>query len=85
MLPYTTKRLMDDVVLQHNWDLLPKLAMWVGTATVVDAACSFANSQILGVAAQRAITDMRKDIEAHVMLCLPGSATSISIRRRAAF
>ena len=67
VLPYTTKRLMDDVVLQHHWDLLPKLAMWVGTATVVDAACSFANSQILGVAAQRAITDMRKDIESHVM------------------
>src|SRR4029077_14985244 len=28
---------------------------------------SFANSQVLGVAAQRAITDMRKDVEAHVM------------------
>ena len=47
--------------------MLPRLALWVGTATLVDAACSFANSQILGVAAQRAITDMRKDIEAHVM------------------
>ncbi len=67
VLPWTTKKLMDDVVLQHNWDLLPKLAVWVGSATVVDAASSFANSQILGVAAQRAITDMRKDIEAHVM------------------
>jgi subfamily B ATP-binding cassette protein MsbA len=67
VLPYTTKRLMDDVVAQGNWDLLPRLAIWVGTATVVDAACSFANSQILGVAAQRAITDMRKDIEGHVM------------------
>ena len=28
---------------------------------------SFANSQVLGVAAQRAITEMRKDVEAHVM------------------
>jgi ABC-type multidrug transport system fused ATPase/permease subunit len=67
VLPYTTKKLMDDVVTQGNWDLLPRLALWVGAATVVDAACSFANSQILGVAAQRAITDMRKDIESHVM------------------
>jgi ABC-type multidrug transport system fused ATPase/permease subunit len=41
--------------------------MAVGAATIVDAATSFANSQILGVAAQRAITDMRKDVEAHVM------------------
>src|SRR5262249_32199561 len=67
VLPWTTKKLMDDVITLHNWDLLPKLAQWVGAATLVDAACSFANSQILGVAAQRAITDMRKDVEAHVM------------------
>jgi ABC-type multidrug transport system fused ATPase/permease subunit len=67
VLPLTSKYLMDDVVGQQNWDLLPKLAMAAGTATVVDAATSFANSQILGVAAQRAITDMRKDVEAHVM------------------
>jgi ABC-type multidrug transport system fused ATPase/permease subunit len=67
VLPWTTKYLMDNVVIQHQWDLLPKLAFAVGVATVVDAVSSFANSQILGVAAQRAITDMRKDIEAHVM------------------
>jgi subfamily B ATP-binding cassette protein MsbA len=67
VLPYTTKLLMDDVAIQHHWELLSKLALWVGTATLVDAATSFANSQILGVAAQRAITDMRKEVEAHVM------------------
>jgi ABC-type multidrug transport system fused ATPase/permease subunit len=67
VLPLTSKYLMDDVVGQQNWDLLPKLALAAGAATMVDAATSFANSQILGVAAQRAITDMRKDVEAHVM------------------
>jgi subfamily B ATP-binding cassette protein MsbA len=67
VLPWTSKFLMDDVVGRQNWDLLPRLAMAVGAATVVEAATSFANSQILGVAAQRAITDMRKDVEAHVM------------------
>ncbi|HXD73490.1 MAG TPA: ABC transporter ATP-binding protein [Vicinamibacterales bacterium] len=67
VLPYTMKRLMDDVVIKQNWGLLGTLALWVGIATLVDAAASFANSQILGVAAQRAITDMRKDVEAHVM------------------
>ena len=40
---------------------------------------SFANSQVLGVAAQRAITDMRKDVEAHVCGCR--SATSTRPRR----
>jgi subfamily B ATP-binding cassette protein MsbA len=67
VLPTTTKYLMDDVIQQGHWDLLPKLAMAAGAATIVDALCSFANSQVLGVAAQRAITEMRKDVEAHVM------------------
>jgi subfamily B ATP-binding cassette protein MsbA len=58
---------MDDVIQQGHWDLLPKLALAAGAATVVDAATAFANSQVLGVAAQRAITEMRKDVEAHVM------------------
>ncbi len=67
VLPTSTKYLMDNVFTQGDWDLLPKLAIAVGVAAAVDAASSFANSQILGVAAQRAITDMRKDVEAHVM------------------
>ncbi|HMB81203.1 MAG TPA: hypothetical protein VKI43_14090, partial [Vicinamibacterales bacterium] len=62
VLPASTKYLMDDVVTNGHWDLLPKLAMAVGAAAIVDALSSFANSQILGVAAQRAITDMRKDV-----------------------
>ena len=67
VLPTTTKYLMDDVITQGHWELLPTLAMAAGTATLVDAGTAFANSQVLGVAAQRAITEMRKDIEAHVM------------------
>src|SRR5204863_4301368 len=67
VMPVTTKDLMDNVIMQGEWDLLPKLALAVAAATVVGTVTSFSNSQILGVAAQRAITDMRKDVEAHVM------------------
>ncbi len=67
VLPLTSKYLMDDVIVKGQWDLLPKLALAAGAATLVDAATSFSNSQVLGVAAQRAITEMRKDVEAHVM------------------
>jgi subfamily B ATP-binding cassette protein MsbA len=67
VLPTTTKYLMDDVITQGNWALLPRLAAAAGMATLVDAGTAFANSQVLGVAAQRAITEMRKDVEAHVM------------------
>ena len=67
VLPSTSKWLMDDVVGKQHWDLLPMLALAAGLATLVESSTSFALSQILGVAAQRAITDMRKDVEAHVM------------------
>jgi subfamily B ATP-binding cassette protein MsbA len=67
VLPASTKFLMDDVVGRQNWDLLPTLAMAVAAATLVEAITSFSISQVLGVAAQRAITDMRKEVEAHVM------------------
>src|SRR5204863_4374906 len=67
VLPTTTKYLMDEVITQGHWELLPTLALAAGAATAVDAGSAFANSQVLGVAAQRAITEMRKDVEAHVM------------------
>lgn len=67
VLPTSTKYLMDDVVGQQNWDLLPTLALAVGAATVVESVTSFSLSQVLGVAAQRAITEMRKEVETHVM------------------
>src|SRR5256886_5084741 len=58
---------MADVIGRHPWELLPRSASAAGAATLVGAATSFVNSQVLGVAAQRAITEMRKDVEAHVM------------------
>jgi subfamily B ATP-binding cassette protein MsbA len=67
VLPTMTKYLMDNVIGQGHWELLPRLALATAGATLVSAATSFANSQVLGVAAQRAITEMRKDVEAHVM------------------
>jgi subfamily B ATP-binding cassette protein MsbA len=67
VLPWATKPLIDDVVAQRHADMLVTLAWAVGAATVVQAVTSFALSQVLGVAAQRAITDMRRRIEEHAM------------------
>src|SRR5262245_52676673 len=67
VLPTTSKYLMDDVIGKQNWDLLPTLALAAGVATLVGATTSFLNSQVLGVAAQRAITEVRKEVEAHVL------------------
>jgi ATP-binding cassette, subfamily B, putative efflux pump len=67
VLPASSKYLIDDVVGKNRTDLLPLIALAAGSATLVQAVTSFALSQILGVAAQRAITDMRKRVQARVM------------------
>ncbi len=67
VLPASSKWLIDEVVGKHRTDLLLPIALAAGAATVVQAVTSFALSQILGVAAQRAITDMRKRVQAQVM------------------
>jgi ABC-type multidrug transport system fused ATPase/permease subunit len=66
VLPATSKYLIDDVVLQHKGELLVPLALAAGGATLIQAITSFSLSQILGVAAQRAITEMRKSVQEHV-------------------
>jgi ATP-binding cassette, subfamily B, putative efflux pump len=66
VLPATSKWLIDDVIGQNRAELLLPLAGIAGAATVVQAISSFALSQVLGVAAQRAITEMRRQVEAHV-------------------
>ncbi len=67
VLPASSKYLIDDVVGKNRTDLLPLIALAAGSATLVQAVTSFALSQILGVAAQRAITDMRKRVQARIM------------------
>ncbi len=66
VLPYSTKFLVDDVFGQGKYGLLKWIALAVGISTVIQALTSFALSQVLGVAAQRAITEMRKRVQAHI-------------------
>src|SRR5882762_622610 len=66
VMPWSLKFLIDGVIANHRTELLLPLALAAGGATVVQAISSFALSQILGVAAQRAITEMRKSLQAHV-------------------
>src|SRR5947209_2969756 len=66
VLPSSSKYLIDDVILKHRNDLLIPLALVAGAATLIQALSSFALAQVLGVAAQRAITEMRKSLQEHV-------------------
>ena len=62
VLPASSKYLVDEVIIKHRAELLSTIALAAGAATVVQAVTSFAISQVLGVAAQRAITEMRKSV-----------------------
>src|SRR5919112_5618434 len=66
VLPASSKYLIDEVIVKHRAELLTTIALAAGGATVVQAATSFALSHGLGVAAQRAITEMRQSVQAHV-------------------
>jgi len=66
VLPASSKYLVDDVLGKARSDLLLPLAGVVGAAALVQAVTAFALSQVLGVAAQRAIADMRKTVLTHV-------------------
>ena len=66
VLPGTSKILIDDVVGKSRADLLWPLAAAAGVATLVQAVTGFALSQVLGVAAQRSITEMRRAVQRHV-------------------
>ncbi|HEV7857714.1 MAG TPA: ABC transporter ATP-binding protein [Pyrinomonadaceae bacterium] len=66
VLPASSKYLIDEVIIKHRGDMLMTLALVAGGATVIQAISSFTLSQVLGVAAQRAITEMRKSVQEHV-------------------
>jgi subfamily B ATP-binding cassette protein MsbA len=66
VLPASTKYLIDVVIAQGRTDLLWKIALATGSATIIQALTSFSLSQVLGVAAQRAITEMRKKVQTQI-------------------
>ena len=67
VLPASSKWLIDEVLANGRTELLMPIAFAAGAATLVQAVTMFGLSQILGVAAQRAIADMRKRVQARVM------------------
>jgi ABC-type multidrug transport system fused ATPase/permease subunit len=83
--PASSKFLIDNVLTPRRPDLLLPLALAVGGATLIQAVTSFALSQVVSIAAQRAITDMRIALQRHV-LRLPvsyfdGTKTGVLISR----
>jgi subfamily B ATP-binding cassette protein MsbA len=65
VLPAASKSLIDEVIGEQRIELLGTIAWAVGAATVVQAVTSFPLSQLLGDAAHKANTDMRRRVEEH--------------------
>jgi ABC-type multidrug transport system fused ATPase/permease subunit len=67
VLPASSKYLIDNVLGKHDLTKLVPLALSVGGATFVQAITSFSLSQTVSIAAQRAISDLRIEVQRHVL------------------
>jgi ABC-type multidrug transport system fused ATPase/permease subunit len=67
VLPGTSKFLIDDVLGQGRMDLLLPLAGVAALATLVQASTGFGLAQVVSVAGQRAIAEMRASVQNHVI------------------
>jgi len=66
VLPYSTRYLIDSVIIKRNIQLLKPLVLGVLLATVIQGITSFALTQLLAKAAQRLIAELRQKVQAHI-------------------
>ena len=67
VLPLSPQFLIDDVIGRGRTELLWPLAGVIAGATLLQGLTSFALSQVVSIAGQRAIAEMRKDVQAHLL------------------
>jgi subfamily B ATP-binding cassette protein MsbA len=66
VLPLSSKYLFDNVITKHQVHLLLPIVSAVIAATIVKGLTSFTLTQLLSKSAQRMITDLRKQVQAHI-------------------
>ncbi|HEX2722822.1 MAG TPA: ABC transporter ATP-binding protein [Gemmatimonadaceae bacterium] len=67
VMPASSKYFIDEVLAKHRPELLTPLALATIAAVLIQAATSYALSQVVSIAAQRAIADMRINVQKHVL------------------
>jgi ABC-type multidrug transport system fused ATPase/permease subunit len=65
-LPYSTKYLIDNVMIHRQTNLLLPLVAAVLVATMLQGVTSYTLTQTLSKAAQRMITELRRNVQEHV-------------------
>src|ERR1700747_238403 len=66
VLPASTKYLVDNVISKRQIQLLTPIVLGVLAATVSQGLTSFTLTQLLSKSAQRMITDLRRQVQAHI-------------------
>jgi subfamily B ATP-binding cassette protein MsbA len=66
VLPLSSKYLFDNVITKRQVQLLLPIVFIVIAATIVKGLTSFTLTQLLSKSAQRMITDLRKQVQAHI-------------------
>src|SRR5271170_1643966 len=66
VLPYSTRCLIDSVIIKRNVHLLKPLVLGVLLATLIQGITSFSLTQLLSKAAQRLIAELRQKVQAHI-------------------
>jgi ABC-type bacteriocin/lantibiotic exporter with double-glycine peptidase domain len=66
VLPYSTRYLIDSVIVKRHIALLRPLVLMVLVATLIQGSTSFALTQLLSKAAQRLIADLRRKVQEHI-------------------
>jgi ABC-type multidrug transport system fused ATPase/permease subunit len=66
VLPASTKYFVDNVVLHRQVHLLTPLALGVLAATILQGLTSFSLTQLLSKSAQKMITELRRQVQAHI-------------------
>src|SRR5271168_586021 len=66
VLPASTKYFIDNVVVKKQTSLLTPIVMGVLAATVIQGLTSFTLTQLLSKSAQKMITELRRQVQAHI-------------------
>jgi ABC-type multidrug transport system fused ATPase/permease subunit len=66
VLPYSTRYLIDNVINKHQGSLLLPLTLAVVGATAIQGITSFSLTQLLSIAGQRLIAELRCKVQEHI-------------------
>lgn len=66
-VPTASKFVIDDVIGRQRADLLGPIVILTGGAIALEVATAFGVSQVSGITAQRAVTTLRRDLQARVV------------------